>query len=88
MSFNPDGMSSRDIRRLDFDRAREHAEEVVTEEQIDMDNFVELYSAATVAKDKKYVTEMERRFALGNSTDDKEMKRMAIVLEVIFNPLG
>jgi len=65
-----------------IERALHKAQEKLAIDKIDMDDFADLYN---VIKDKEYVWEKEEIFEQKNSSQEKENKKLATVLEAILH---
>jgi len=64
------------------ERAFQKAQEKLAIDEINMDDFIDLYD---VAKDKEYVREKENIFEREDSPQEKENKKLATVLEAILH---
>lgn len=70
-------------KELLLDRAYKKAQEILQEDIVDPEEFVDLYGRENVEKDLDYVKEMEERFRKESTLEIERTKRMATVLEAI-----
>lgn len=76
---------SRVFESLTIDQAYARAEQTLAKDAIKPEQFADLYSDENVAQDKAYVDEMERKFEETNEPEQKEVQKLATILEAIIH---
>ncbi len=71
------------VQQVSSDRAYRRAEKMLKEDQIDLDDFRELYGEENISSDKKYVRELEEKFANEDNPEEKEALKLAKTFEAI-----
>jgi len=71
------------IEKIMTDKMHEKALNVLTQDIICPEDFIDLYGAKNVEEDIKYVKKMEEKFKQEDSPEKQELKKIASVLEAI-----
>ncbi|MEK7553130.1 MAG: hypothetical protein AAB504_00340, partial [Patescibacteria group bacterium] len=74
---------SKIIEKIMADKMYEKARNVLTQDIIRPEDFIDLYGTKNVEEDIKYVKKMEEKFKQEDSPEKQELKKIASVLEAI-----
>ncbi len=73
------------IKNIQLDQIYKKAIQKITEEEISLDNFYDLYSKKVIQKDKEYIEELEKKFALERSQnpEKEQIDKIATIFEAL-----